>query len=90
MPGGRVFSRDARDGWALSVRGGRTTRRVALQASLATLRRPVHICGVTLNGKPLRRALWSYDRTARVLRARFNARGAARLVARKRCGARLP
>jgi hypothetical protein len=90
IPGGRVFSRDARGGWRLSVRGGRSIRRIDLQASLATLRRPVHVCGVTLNGKPLRRARWSYERASRVLRARFSARGPARLVARTRCGARRP
>jgi alpha-glucosidase (family GH31 glycosyl hydrolase) len=74
--------------WTLTIARG-PRRRYDLQASTATLRRPLRVCRVTLNGRPLRRRAWRYDARNRVLRARFTARR-AKLVAVSRCGARLP
>ena len=57
---------DAR-GWRLTIRGKRA-RRYSLQASLATLRRPFAPRRVIVNGRPLSRRRWSYDRRTRGLR----------------------
>ena len=84
----KLVSAESRGGWVLTIaRGAR--RRYDLQASLATLRHPRHVCRVTLNGRPLSRRAWSYDAHRRLLRARFSARG-AKLAAGSRCGPRLP
>jgi len=84
----KLVSTESRGRWILRIdRGAR--RRYDLQASLATLKRPRHICRVTLDGRPLKRKEWSYDARRRLLRARFTARG-ARLLADSRCGAQLP
>jgi hypothetical protein len=74
--------------WTLTIAPG-ARRRYDLQASLATLKRPRHVCRVTLDGKPLARRLWTYDARRRLLHARFTARQ-AKLAADSRCGARLP
>jgi alpha-glucosidase (family GH31 glycosyl hydrolase) len=71
---GRIASRERRGRWQLRLRGPR--RLYSLQASLATLKRPFRPCRVELNGRPLRRGAWRYDRRRRVLRARFRARRA--------------
>ena len=85
--GQRIGSAEGRGRWTLTIASG-PRRRYYLQASTATLRRPLRsVCRVTLGGRPLGRSAWSYDRDRRVLRARFSARG-ARLVASARCGAR--
>ena len=75
FPRGRSFARLGDDGslrsvetrarWALKIRGLRT-RRYALEASLATLRKPFRPCSVTVAGKRVR---FRYDRRTRVLRA---------------------
>ncbi len=84
----KLVSAETRGRWTLAIPSG-PQRRYDLQASLATLRNPRHVCSVSLNGRPLRRRAWTYDARRRVLHARFTARR-ARLVATTRCGARLP
>jgi len=74
LPRGKSFARfgdrdslrsvESRNRWALKLRGART-RRYALQASLATLRKPFTPCAVTVAG---RRVRFRYDRRTRVLR----------------------
>jgi alpha-glucosidase (family GH31 glycosyl hydrolase) len=80
-----LSSREHRRGWALRVRGARR-RTYELHASLATLRRRLRPCRLTLNGRRLRRRAWRYGRSTRILRVRFRA-GRGRLVAH-RCRAR--
>jgi hypothetical protein len=97
FPRGRSTARLGRQKLTSAEKGGRWTltiapgarRRYDLQASLATLARPRHVCRVALDGRPLRRKSWSYDARRRLLRARFTARR-AKLAADLRCGARLP
>ena len=84
----KIVSTEGKGRWTLRIDAG-ARRRYDLQASLATLRRPRHVCRVMVHGKRLKRGAWSYDARRRVLRARFTARK-ARLVADSRCGAQLP
>ena len=79
----RLYSTDLRDRWVLRVRGERR-RLYDMQASLGTLTRRWHVCRVELDGRPLRRRAWRYDRRSRVLRASFRTQS-GRLTAR-RCG----
>jgi alpha-glucosidase (family GH31 glycosyl hydrolase) len=79
LAGERLVSRERRGEWRLRVEG-RRTRRYELQASLATLRRPLRPCGVALGGRALPRRAWRWDRRARVLRASFRARRATLVV----------
>jgi hypothetical protein len=72
-PGVRMRAREHRRGWDLRLRA-RRTHAYRLTASLATLRRPFRPCAVALDGRPLARRAWRYDRRARVLRARFRVR----------------
>jgi alpha-glucosidase (family GH31 glycosyl hydrolase) len=75
----RLRSRERRGSWTLRIDGARR-RTYSLQASLATLRRPLRPCRVTLDGRPLRRRAWRWDATRRVLRVRFaTRRGALRV-----------
>ena len=82
-PGEAVRSSEPAAGWRLAVSGKRA-RRYALQASLATLRRPFRPCAVEANGRALPRRAWSFDRTTRVLRVRAALRSGT-LLARRRC-----
>jgi alpha-glucosidase (family GH31 glycosyl hydrolase) len=81
--GERVVSVEGRRRWRLHVRG-RRLRRYGLQASMATLRRPLRPCSVRLRGRRLPRRAWRYNRRTRVLRASFRVRRAT-LVVRSRC-----
>jgi alpha-glucosidase (family GH31 glycosyl hydrolase) len=79
----RLTSREKRKRWRLRIKGT-ARRRYELSASMKTLKRRFVPCRVKLNGKPLSKRRWSYDRSARVLHARF--RGSqVRLVVKKRC-----
>jgi hypothetical protein len=82
-PGETVRSVERAGAWRLTVRGKRA-RRYSLQASLATLNRPFRPCAVTLQGRPLPRRAWSYDRPTRVLRTKVTLRSGA-VVARRTC-----
>ncbi|HYH58698.1 MAG TPA: TIM-barrel domain-containing protein [Thermoleophilaceae bacterium] len=68
--GETLVSRERRGRWELTVRGQRR-RRYAVQASLATLRRPFRPCTVTVGN---RRARFRYARKTRALRVAFTAR----------------
>jgi alpha-glucosidase len=76
--GGRLVSREGRRRWTLSAPAG---RHVDLQASLGALRRPFTPCRLRVGRRTLSRRAWTYDPTARVLRARYRARRAALVVA---------
>lgn len=78
--GGLLKSRELRGRWQLGIRS-RLRKRWHLQASMATLRRPLRVCSVSVRGRRLSRRRWSYDRKRRVLRATFALRN-GRLVAR--------
>jgi alpha-glucosidase (family GH31 glycosyl hydrolase) len=65
----RVTSSEHRRGWTLTVRA-RTARRVTVEASLATLRRPFRPRSVRVNGQMLPRSAWAYDPRSRVLDVR--------------------
>ena len=78
LDGERLRSRERRGRWELRIRGART-RRYAVQASLATLRRPLQPCAVRANGRRVRR--WRFDRATQVLRFGVRARR-ARVVIR--------
>jgi hypothetical protein len=69
--GGRLRSRERRGRWELSI-NSRTRRRWAIQASLATLRRPFRPCRVRAGGARLHG--WRFDRRSRVLRATLTTR----------------
>jgi hypothetical protein len=81
--GQRLLSREGERGWILGVRSSRLTR-YALQASLATLKRPFTPCSVRLGGHALPRSAWSFRPKTQVLRARFAARS-SRLLVRRAC-----
>ena len=83
--GERLSSRERRGRWELGIDGSRA-RRYSLQASLATLRRPLAPCRVTVGGRALPRADWSYRASDGVLEATFRARSTT-LVASARCSA---
>ena len=72
---GGVRSVEGRGSWKLVVSGPRV-RRISLEASLATLKRPFRPCALRLSGRLLPRRAWSYSRRTRVLKARFRARSA--------------
>jgi hypothetical protein len=78
--GQRLHSFASAGRWELRVTGKRRTR-YALQASLATLKKPFVPCSVRLGRHPLAPRAWSYDPATRVLGVRFAARS-NRLVAR--------
>ena len=82
--GERIRSRERGRGWVLRIKGERR-RTYRLQASLRTLSKPFAPCGVSLGGKPLRKASWDYDRKQRASAAKFSGQS-VRLVARRRCG----
>jgi alpha-D-xyloside xylohydrolase len=73
-----------RSGWRVDVLA-RRTRTYRLQASLATLRRPLRPCAVTVDGRALRRSRWSYDPAGRTLRVTFRLRSRGRLEVLRRC-----
>lgn len=56
--------------WNLRI-AGKVRRRYTLHASLAILARPFRPCGVTLDGRPLPRRAWRYNRRTRVLDVGF-------------------
>jgi sulfoquinovosidase len=80
---GLIRSREGRLGWILRIAGGRT-RRYDLQASMRTLRSPFTPCAVTVDGRRLPGAAWSFARAAGVLSATFSGRN-PRLAAQRRC-----
>jgi hypothetical protein len=59
--------------WTLEIRDD-VRRSYAVQASLATLNRPFVPCTVTLDGRPLARAAWSYAAGDQTLRAELATR----------------
>jgi alpha-glucosidase (family GH31 glycosyl hydrolase) len=81
--GADVRSIEGRGSWRLVVRS-RRTRRIALEASLATLARPFRPCSLRLRGRPLSRRSWSYSRRTQGLRVSFRARSAT-LAVRRAC-----
>ncbi|MBA3359524.1 MAG: hypothetical protein H0U20_08740 [Thermoleophilaceae bacterium] len=81
--GERLRSRERRGRWELGIEGSRS-RRYSLQASLATLRRPFTPCRVTVGGRALPAADWSYRASDGVLETTFRAR-ATTLVASACC-----
>ena len=68
--GESLVSRETRGGWRLELRQ-RRARRIRLQASLATLRRPFSPCRVTVAGRPVR---FRWYPEWRLLRTNFRAR----------------
>ena len=78
---GRLRSREGRWAWTLRVTS-RRTHRIRLTASLATLARPFVPAAVLVDGRPLPRGAWSYNRRARTLTASFRARRATLAVIR--------
>jgi alpha-D-xyloside xylohydrolase len=79
--GGAVRSRERPGAWSLTIDSTRT-RSWRIQASLATLMRPLKVCSVTGHGGKL--LGWSFDERQRVLRTTWVGRRGT-LVAR-RCG----
>ena len=71
--GEKLRSRESAGRWTLEVAGDRT-RSYRIQASLATLRDRFRPCSVSVDGRELPAARWSYDRRTRVLDARFGGR----------------
>ncbi len=69
----RVKSRESTGGWTLTI-DGKTRRRYALEASVATLKRPFVPCAVELDGKVLDRRRWEFASNRGVLRLRFGTR----------------
>jgi alpha-glucosidase len=67
---GSLRSREGRDRWSLTVSGG-GVRRYRLEASLATLERPLRPCEVSVDGNPLPPRRWSVRRGGSVLVASF-------------------
>ncbi|MCP3804045.1 hypothetical protein NLX83_32720 [Allokutzneria sp. A3M-2-11 16] len=65
---GELRSTEAQGAWTMSLTS-RHERTYSLQASMATLERPIVPCAVTLDGKEL--PSWSYDAKSRVLTAQF-------------------
>ena len=82
--GERIRSRERKRAWSLFVRG-KLRRKYRLEASMATLRHPFVPCGVELAGTALAPKRWSYDRKARVLRARFSGKRVRLSVEGGRC-----
>jgi hypothetical protein len=82
----RLTSTEGGGRWTLALRAPTARTGVELQASLATLTRPLRPCDVTLDGRSLPRSTWSYDARGGVLRARFAVPRRATLVATG-CGA---
>jgi hypothetical protein len=76
--GGVLRSRELRGRWELEIRSARE-RRWTIEASLASLRRPLRPCRVEARGGRL--GDWRYDAGERVLRASFRTRRGT-LVAR--------
>jgi sulfoquinovosidase len=77
---GSLRSREGRNRWTLAVSGG-GVRRFALEASLATLQRPLRPCEITVDGKPLPPHRWSVRGGGSVLAVDFGG-PRARLVVR--------
>jgi hypothetical protein len=74
-----VRSRERPGGWSLTI-GSSRRRTWRIEASLATLRRPLRPCSVVARGGKLRG--WRFDRRTKVLRATFVTRRGT-LVARR-------
>jgi hypothetical protein len=79
---GRLRSRELSGRWEISIED-RVTRSYRLQASLATLRRPLRPCRVSFAGRRLPRSAWSFSPATAVLVARF--RGRAGTLVADRC-----
>ncbi len=84
--GGQLESTEGRDRWTLSVNGKRRTA-YSLEASMSTLERRLRPCRVLLNGRPLKRTAWRYDKRRRALSVRFKLRS-GRVTALGSCGRR--
>ena len=82
--GGRVTAREARGrvGFGLLQPGRRT---YALRASLATLKHPFRPCRVIVGKRRLSRRSWRYDRSARMVAARFRLRRPGRVTITRSC-----
>ena len=72
---GRLRSAEANGSWVLQVKAPRSTR-ISLQASMATLRRPLRPCEVTVDGTALRGQRWEWSRRDGTLDLRLRAREA--------------
>ena len=73
--GVRALSVERRSRWTLRLRAAR--RRLhsfRIQASMATLKRPMRPCRVAVRGRRLPRKAWRFDRRTKVLRVHFRAR----------------
>ena len=81
--GERLVSRERRDSWTLRVRG-KLRRSYRLEANLATLKGRFRPCSLSVEGRELAPARWSYKRGTRVLRARFGVKRGTLTVSR--CG----
>jgi len=81
----RLAAHERGDGWRLRA-AFRRSKRIALQASLATLARPFVPCAVEWRGRPLPPDAWRFDPATGVLRAAFTGRRGTLLV-RARCAA---
>ncbi|MGI8460508.1 MAG: TIM-barrel domain-containing protein [Solirubrobacterales bacterium] len=82
---GRISSRERGGTWRLAIRGKEAARRFELQASLATLRRPLEPCAVRIDGEELAGRRWSFEPSTGVLEARFRGRSPRLTVSTKGC-----
>ena len=71
--GERFVSRERKGSWTLRI-AGRARRSYRVEATLATLRERLRPCAVSVGGRRLAPARWSFDARSRVLRARFKLR----------------
>ena len=71
--------------WRLAIRGKEAARRFELQASLATLRRPLEPCVVRVDGMELAGKRWSFEPSTGVLEARFRGRSPKLTASAKGC-----
>ncbi|WP_232675785.1 TIM-barrel domain-containing protein [Nocardioides sp. R-C-SC26] len=78
--GERLTSVEDGAGWRLEI-AGRRARTYTAQVSLATLRRPIDVCGVRVDGKPLPPSAWRIENGGQVLDFRVRlTRGVVRVV----------
>jgi len=84
--GGRIDSIERRNRWTLAVNGKRKTA-YSLEASMSTLEGRLRPCRVLLNGRPLKKSAWSYDKRRRALSVQFKLRS-GRVTALGSCGKR--
>jgi alpha-glucosidase (family GH31 glycosyl hydrolase) len=68
--GGVLASLGKRTAWTMSI-FSKVRRRYSLEASLVTLKHPFVPCAIAVDGEPLERGDWSFDRSTGVLDASF-------------------